>query len=256
LIQHPILEVPISKLISIFPFRTVAWFAPSVIARVLRSLVQRRGPKTLTMYVPSDGVIYTDKVYQVCTQAIEKSNSRVNIINAFDAEMEEDQHRTNEEDEAKPQCESEIWKSVLILVPLRLGVDSINSIYYKSLLTCLRMPQSLGIIGGKPKQSFYFVGCQDDYLIYLDPHIVHESVRVEQPFSDETYHCSIPQKMHIADVDPSLAVGFYCHTKNDFLDLCSQITKMASISDSVLGLQEKQPVYGSDDEEEDFAELE
>lgn len=27
-------------------------------------------------------------------------------------------------------------------------------------MACLRLPQSVGIIGGKPKQSFWFVGCQ------------------------------------------------------------------------------------------------
>lgn len=66
------------------------------------------------------------------------------------------------------------------------------------------MPQSVGIIGGKPKQSFWFVGFQgvlkmilnylpffvthlilDEHLIFLDPHIVQESVQPNVKFSDE-----------------------------------------------------------------------
>lgn len=229
------------------PYKGEEWFAPSVISRVLRSLVQRLGPDTLSMYVPSDGVVYIDKVTQICSQPKEKSSLRANIVG-------NNPHSPENVDEVEGGA-SENWNSLLILVPIRLGVDRINPIYYKSLLSCLRFPHSVGIIGGKPKQSFYFVGAQDEYLIYLDPHIVHESIRIDQEFSDETYHCAVPQKMHVSDVDPSLAIGFYCHTKIDFIDLCSLIKKLDIEGDPVVGLQEKQPVYGSDEEDEDFSEL-
>jgi len=225
------------------------WFAPTVISRVLRSLVHRLGPDTLSMYVPNDGVVYVDKVTQICThpKPKEKSGVRANISMGSGPPVQNVDENF--------QVEVEAWNSLLILVPLRLGVDKINPLYYKSLLACLRFPQSLGIIGGKPKQSFYFVGAQDEHLIYLDPHIVHESIRIDQDFSDETYHCAVPQKMHVSDVDPSLAIGFYCHNKLDFIDLCAHIKKMGVDSDAVVGLQEKQPVYGSDEEDDDFSDL-
>jgi len=233
-------------------YKVEAWFAPSVISRVLRSLVHQLGPETLSMYVPSDGVVYIDKVTQICTQPKEKSNARTNVVNHSYP------HPQNVDESFQVEISgegSDAWNSLLILIPIRLGVDRINPIYFKSLLTCLRFPQSIGIIGGKPKQSFYFVGAQDEHLVYLDPHIVHESVRIDQEFSDETYHCAVPQKMHVSDVDPSLAIGFYCRTRIDFCDLCSHIKKMGLDSDPVLGVQEKQPVYGSDEEDDDFSEL-
>ncbi len=34
----------------------------------------------------------------------------------------------------------------------------------------LRFPQSVGIVGGRPSSSLYFVGYQGDSVIYLDPH--------------------------------------------------------------------------------------
>jgi len=231
------------------PYKGEEWFAPSVISRVLRSLVQKFGPDSLCMYVPSDGVVYIDKATQICTQPKEKSEFRANIVNCH-------HHSQNVDDSFHVEEEaSNEWKSCLILVPIRLGVDRINPIYFKSLLSCLRWPHSVGIIGGKPKQSFYFVGVQDEYLVYLDPHIVHETIRIEQEFSDETYHCAVPQKMHVSDVDPSLAIGFYCHTKLEFMDLCSLIKKLEIEGDPVIGVQDKQPIYGSDEEDEDLSEM-
>lgn len=38
------------------------------------------------------------------------------------------------------------------------------------------MKTSLGMIGGVPKKSLYFVGSCDDNLIYLDPHLVQSPV--------------------------------------------------------------------------------
>lgn len=38
----------------------------------------------------------------------------------------------------------------------------------------LTFPQSVGIVGGRPSASLYFVGFQDSNIMYLDPHEVQE----------------------------------------------------------------------------------
>lgn len=211
-------------------YKGEAWFAPSLIAKVLRSLVQQYAPDSFCMYVPTDGVVCIDKVTLQCVQQRERGNHRVSINN--------DSYQEGS------------WRSVLILIPLRLGIEKLNPIYYKAIRECLKLPQSIGIIGGKPKQSFYFVGFQDDHLIYLDPHVVQEVVRPDQEFTNDTYHCRAPQKIHFSDVDPSLAIGFYCRTKQEFEHWCATITKYEKEMDFIFSVVDEQPVYGSDEEDD------
>jgi hypothetical protein len=52
------------------------------------------------------------------------------------------------------------WKPILILVPLRLGLDKINPLYIDTLKDFFQFKQNVGIIGGRPRQSLYFVGYQ------------------------------------------------------------------------------------------------
>ena len=65
------------------------------------------------------------------------------------------------------------WTPVLVLVPVRLGSESrLNPLYGSCIQALLADPTCIGIIGGRPKHSLYFVGFQDENLIHLDPHLV------------------------------------------------------------------------------------
>jgi cysteine protease ATG4 len=64
--------------------------------------------------------------------------------------------RTNTSD-APPE---RTWHPVIILVPVRLGIQCLNPIYIPTLKSFFSFPQCLGVIGGKPHSSFYFVGYQ------------------------------------------------------------------------------------------------
>lgn len=46
-------------------------------------------------------------------------------------------------------------------------------------------PQSVGIAGGRPSSSYYFVGSQADNLFYLDPHHARPAVPLRPPPSSE-----------------------------------------------------------------------
>ncbi|KAE9416831.1 hypothetical protein Angca_004048 [Angiostrongylus cantonensis] len=75
--------------------------------------------------------------------------------------------------------ESRVWsKRLLLFVPLRLGTNQVNPLYNYHVRHILSLRTCLGIIGGKPDHSLYFIGCFGHDVIYLDPHVAQEYVPI------------------------------------------------------------------------------
>lgn len=74
----------------------------------------------------------------------------------------------------------------------------INPRYCAQLQQVLTWPQSTGIVGGRPSSSLYFIGFQDQHVLYLDPHEVQE---VRRSFyvrlSDKGGHARSHDNLHI-----------------------------------------------------------
>ena len=114
------------------------------------------------------------------------------------------------------------WRPLLLLVPLRLGLDRLNEEYVPSLRALLGMPQSVGMIGGRPRRSYYFLGCQGERVLYLDPHEVQPALRADAPQLPSCHFAQPPRTMPMREIDPSLALGFLCPTAAAFDDLCAR----------------------------------
>lgn len=73
---------------------------------------------------------------------------------------------------------SECWsKSLLVIIPLRLGLNFIQPEYLECLKSVFTgFPSNVGIAGGKENMALYFVGLSNNDLIYLDPHFVQKAV--------------------------------------------------------------------------------
>ncbi|KAF7491560.1 Cysteine protease ATG4D [Sarcoptes scabiei] len=133
------------------------------------------------------------------------------------------------------------WRSVIIMVPVRLGGNQFNPIYGSQLKHLLSMPCCLGIIGGKPRHSLYFVGFQNEKLIAIDPHYCQKSVnfRSKSSFSLESYHCRFPQYIPIDSIDPSCSIGFYLKNYDDYVEFIALINQFNNHSN----LSKSYPIF-------------
>ncbi|KAJ6802148.1 cysteine protease ATG4B-like [Iris pallida] len=146
------------------------------------------------------------------------------------------------------------WTPILLLVPLVLGLEKVNPRYIPLLRETFTFPQSLGILGGKPGASTYMVGVQDDKALYLDPHEVQPAVELKRDNLEadtSSYHCSNVRNLPLDQIDPSLAIGFYCRDKDDFEDLCSRASALGEKSNgaplfTVTQCQPTRPVHHRD----------
>lgn len=181
------------------------WFGPSNAARSIEMLCNESQVDTnLKVYISSDsGDIYEEDLLSSC---YEKNIDK--------------------------------FTPVLILCGVRLGVHNINKIYWEFLKLTLDLPYSVGIAGGRPSSSHYFLGCQADYLLYLDPHIPQQAILLNDlkkaGSSDYkskmlgTLHTTKIKLLSLGKVDPSMLIGFLVKTREEYNDLRQKINLFPS----------------------------
>ncbi|CAD7080003.1 unnamed protein product [Hermetia illucens] len=167
--------------------RVGEWFGPNTVAQVLKKLVKYDDWCSIEIHVALDNTIVTDDIYSLCSTESDSS-----------------------------------WKPLLLIIPLRLGLNEINPIYIPALQKCFELVESVGMIGGRPNQALYFIGYVGEEVIYLDPHTTQRTGSVGDKSSqteielDETYHQKYAARMNFRQMDPSLALCFLCKTRTSF----------------------------------------
>ncbi|KAF3479973.1 cysteine protease atg4 [Arthroderma uncinatum] len=171
------------------------WFGPSAAARCIQALASSYSPAGLNVYITSDG----SDIYERQFREIACGDS----------------------DKIQP---------TLILLGVRLGIDRVTPVYWESLKEVIRYPQSVGIAGGRPSSSHYFIATQGDTFFYLDPHQTRPSLQprteegdVYSPCELETYHTRRLRRLHIREMDPSMLIGFLVRDEADWDDLKTRI---------------------------------
>lgn len=152
---------------------------------------------------------------------------------------------------------SDGWlKNVLVVIPLRLGTEKVNEIYHDHLRTLFQMPSFMGFVGGRPKHAVYFIGCVENTLVHLDPHICQKYVELDGKESEEhweTFHCKTIFSMSFKDMDSSCALGFLLkspHELEEFVDFLSKSgiadnNTGNSSGNSLFSIVPERPVYDS-----------
>ncbi|KAL8837378.1 MAG: hypothetical protein Q9170_002549 [Blastenia crenularia] len=187
------------------------WFGPSATARCIQALARSSVGAELKVYINGDGAdVYEDRVLSLATN--------------------EDGH----------------FIPTLILVGIRLGIDRITPVYWEALKASLQLPQSVGIAGGRPSSSHYFVGVQGDHFFFLDPHQPRPALPrrediMEYSMEDiDSCHTRRLRRIAIQEMDPSMLIGFLIHSREDWREWRKSVTKVQG--KPVIHIADKEPI--------------
>ncbi|KAK9760809.1 Cysteine protease atg4 [Basidiobolus ranarum] len=200
------------------------WFGPFTASQAMKSLVSSYDPLNLGVYVATDGVIYKDQIRMLTLDT-----------------------RGNQ-------------KPLLVLLPTRLGINTLNPIYFPAIKGLLDLPQSLGIAGGKPSASLYFLAYEGDSLYYLDPHYPRSAIPkkpTDRLTNEElsTYHCNDVRTIHIQKIDPCMLFGFFCRDQAEINSFLQRIEEVNTVCEApILAVARETPMYLSDEDLDTFEE--
>ncbi|KAK2873138.1 hypothetical protein QQF64_017117 [Cirrhinus molitorella] len=203
------------------------WYGPNTVTQVLKKLALFDDWNTLAVYVAMDNTVVIEDIKKQCKQPGRESRSRAGPCGRGEVpgsgqSCSEAQGKTLNLQSQRPLD----WRPLLLVIPLRMGINSINPVYIQAFKECFKMPQSCGVLGGKPNLAYYFIGFIDDELIYLDPHTTQQAVDTDSgsAVDDQSYHCQrTPHRMKITSLDPSVALGFFCKSEEDFDSWCDLV---------------------------------
>lgn len=196
------------------------WFGPSATASCIKELSAECAAAGLRVYATSN----TSDVYEDRFRSIASSTTDTDSSASI--------------------------KPTLILLGIRLGPDRITPVYYEALKSSLTYPQSIGIAGGRPSSSHYFVGCQGETFFYLDPHITQPALAFRtpsKPDDDATYteqelaavHTRRLRGVKINEMDPSMLIGFLIKDEADWDDWKMRVRQVKG--KPIVNVWEKEP---------------
>lgn len=238
------------------------WYGPGTVCYVLRDLVElherqyvqsRSGcnaeganrssdRRMFRVHVAPQSTVYRDAIEELMTRdnvAILKAGS----VSNEPGKRPEPTHPLDAawEDELVESSDMAIdWDCpLLLLIPLRLGLNSFNEAYVRAVAHTFSLPQSVGGLGGRPRSARWFYGALSDgsKIFGLDPHTVQNAPRKRSAqvngkssyvvdLSDEylrSVHTTYPEVFCLQKMDPSIALGFFCRTRKDLEHVFSSV---------------------------------
>jgi cysteine protease ATG4 len=167
------------------------------------------------------------------------ANLRV-YVTSDSSDVYEDTFRSIASDPSTSQIQP-----TLILLGLRLGPDRITPVYYEALKSSLTYPQSIGIAGGRPSSSHYFIGCQGDSFFYLDPHETRPALPYHSnpaSYTEEelaSVHTRRLRSLRVSEMDPSMLLGFLIRDGADWEDWKRRVAEVRG--KAIVRVYEKAP---------------
>ena len=135
-------------------------------------------------------------------------------------------------------------KMGIIFVNIRVGLQAIPKEYYRGIKELFNLKECIGIIGGKTRQAYYFIGYNDneDSLLYLDPHVTKEDDKIININNILSKHL-IKQvySLKMSKMSTAFTIGFCFRNYEEFLNLFEFWQKAKQNTVPILGVV-KQPI--------------
>jgi cysteine protease ATG4 len=226
------------------------WYGPGTACYVVRDLVQMHerqqaagkanvDNKIFRVHVASQGAVYRDTIQELMTR---DAKALFEVEKSKKAKERPPVHPLDQqwEDELVESVDSVEWDTaLLLLIPLRLGLKSFNEDYVRAVAHTFSLPQSVGVLGGRPRGARWFYGALSDgsKILGLDPHTVQNAPRRRTArvngkssqvveLSDDymrSLHTTYPEVFSLLKMDPSIALGFYCRNQADLDKLLASL---------------------------------
>jgi len=112
-------------------------------------------------------------------------------------------------------------KNGIIFISSRIGLDSIDPAYIVPITRLFSLKNNLGMLGGKGNYALYFIGVtEDNFLIYLDPHLKQIAVKnvseLYEPKNQQSYLKKNFYFLDIKNASPAFTFGLYFTTIQEF----------------------------------------
>lgn len=182
-------------------------FGPLSIGQALAPLVNQHRPGGLFMHVVLDATVYRSELQARRAEPAEA----LPVVLAHGGEA-----LAGVADEGGP---------LFLFVPVRLSDKVLPAGFYASIKALFRLPQFVGLVGGRKGAALYFVGTQGDDLFYMDPHKVQDTATLVDDgdaalagaAADATdlrsFTCTVPRRMPVNTLSASFSLGFLCMTR-------------------------------------------
>lgn len=153
------------------------WYGPASVSHLLKRAVRMASQENadfdgLHVYVAQDCTVYIQDILDECLVPDPVQQAKAMPWQQQTPDRSRGEERRGTAESASPAAASGgggngdskhlLWKALVLLVPLRLGTEKLNAIYGNCLKTLLSTEHCIGIIGGRPKHSLYFVGFQGE----------------------------------------------------------------------------------------------
>ena len=109
---------------------------------------------------------------------------------------------------------------LILLIGQRLGLHSIDLSTYKGeLMRLFELRMFQGMVGGDSRRAFYIPAVSDNYLYYLDPHVVYPALTNITTLPDTLLSMRAPLRIPWERLDPQISLAFSVRSRAEAEDL-------------------------------------